>query len=83
MVQHFEHLQTLMDRLGKANLAINLKKSRFCIQKIRFSGHIVSGQGVSADPDKVEAIWSYPVPTNLKEVQRFLGLDGWYHKDSP
>lgn len=37
-------------------------------------------QGVNADPDKVEAIPSNPVLTNLKEVQRFLGLAGWYHK---
>lgn len=36
-------------------------------------------QGVKADLSKIEAIWSYPVPTILKEVQRFLGLAGWYH----
>lgn len=40
-------------------------------------------QGVKADPSKIEAIWSYPVPTNLKEVQRFLGLAGWYHQFVP
>lgn len=83
VTEHFERLRTVTDRLHKANLTINLKKSRFCLQEIRFLGHIVSGIGVSADPDKVEAIRSYPVPTNLKEVQRFLGLVGWYHKFVP
>ena len=83
VTQHFERLRTVIDRLQKANLTINLKKSRFCLQELRFLGHIVSGQGVSADPDKVEAIKSYPAPTNLKEVQRFLGLAGWYHKFVP
>ena len=83
VTQHFERLRTVIDRLQKANLTINLKKSRFCLQELRFLGHIVSGQGVSADPDKVEAIRSYPAPTNLKEVQSFLGLAGWYHKFVP
>ncbi len=35
--------------------------------------------GISADPSKVEAVRAYPVPSNLKEVQRFLRLAGWYH----
>ena len=73
VTQHFERLQTVIDRLYKANLTVNLKKSRFCLEEIRSLGHIVSGKGVSADPDKVEAIQSYPVPMNLKEIQRW----GW------
>lgn len=46
-------------------------------------GHTISKTGIGADPDKVEAIKSYPTPTNLKEVQRFLGLAWWYHKFVP
>ncbi len=80
VTQHFERLQTVLDRLCKANLTLNLRKSRFCLKEIKFLGHIVSEKGVRADHDKIEAIRTYPVPTNLKEVQRFLGLAGWYHK---
>lgn len=83
MSQHFKDLQSVWDKLHEARLTINLKKSRFCLQEIKFLGHIVTGQGISADPDKVKAIQSYPVPTNLKEVQRFLGLAGWYHRFVP
>lgn len=83
VAQHFEWLEAVLDELHKAHLTINLKKSRFCLTEIRFLGHIVSGKGVSADPDTMEAIRSFPVPTNLKEVQRFLGLAGWYHKFVP
>lgn len=83
VAQHFDQLEAVLDRLHKAHLTINMKKSRFCLMEIRFLGHIVSGKGVSADPDKVEAIRSYPVLTNLEEVQRFLLLSGWYHEFVP
>lgn len=72
VLDHNNHLCIEMYRLCKGNLTINLKKSRFCSQEIRFLGHIVSRKGIRADPDKTEAVGSYPVPTNLKEAQMFL-----------
>ncbi len=83
LTQHFHDLQTVLSHLQSAGFTINLKKSKFCLQELTFLGHVVSLKGVSADTNKVEAIRSYPVPKNLKEVQRFLGLAGWYHRFVP
>ena len=33
--------------------------------------------------EKVEAIVNYPVPKTVKEVRRFLGIAGWYHRFVP
>ncbi len=60
-----------------------MKKSKFCLKEIKFLGHIVSTKGITADPEKVQSVQSYPAPKNLKEVQRFLGLSGWYHRFVP
>jgi len=39
-----------------------------------FLGHIVSAEGVSVDPEKIEAIRDWPRPTNATEIMSFLGL---------
>ena len=39
-----------------------------------FLGHKISKNGIKADDAKVDKILEWPIPTNLKEVQQFLGI---------
>nr|GFB13455.1 putative reverse transcriptase domain-containing protein [Tanacetum cinerariifolium] len=45
---------------------------------VAFLGHIVSAEGITMDPAKVEAITKWPRPTSVTEVRSFLGLAGYY-----
>ena len=45
-----------------------------------FLGHIVSAEGVSVDPQKVEARMDWKPPTSATEIRSFLGLAGYYRK---
>ncbi|XP_070057758.1 uncharacterized protein [Nicotiana tomentosiformis] len=37
-------------------------------------GHVVSGEGIKADPQRIAAVKDWPRPTTLIEIQSFLGL---------
>lgn len=64
------------DTYPPTNHYVKIKKYHFCCPEFIFLGHEVSIEGVRADPAKTEALCDYPVPRNLKEVQRFLSLTG-------
>ena len=44
-----------------------------------FLGHILSADGISASPEKVEKVRDWPVPKNTKELYSFLSLAFYYH----
>nr|GFA30211.1 retrotransposon protein, putative, Ty3-gypsy subclass [Tanacetum cinerariifolium] len=48
--------------------------------RVAFLGHIVSAEGITMDPAKVEAITKWPRPTSVTEVRSFLGLAGYYRR---
>ena len=41
---------------------------------------MISEKGVSVDPQKIEKIVNWKPPTNVTEIQSFLGLAGYYRK---
>ena len=43
-----------------------------------FLGHVLSGDGISANPEKVGKVRDWPVPSNAKELHSFLGLASYY-----
>ena len=40
----------------------------------------MSKNGIEADPEKVKAVQSWPIPRNVTEVRAFVALAGYYRK---
>ena len=49
-------------------------------KRIKYLSHIVSEEGVSTDPKKVEAVLHCPVPKTVYDVRGFLGFVGYYRR---
>ncbi|XP_023806199.1 uncharacterized protein LOC111946697 [Oryzias latipes] len=78
--EHEERLLKVLDRLEEAGLKISLDKCQFCQPQVKYLGHIVSAQGVSPDPQKIEAVTTWPQPKDLKTLRSFLGFCGYYRR---
>ena len=75
-----ERLREVLKRMRGAGLKLSPQKCHLFRREVRFLGHVVSNKGVSTDPSKTEAVDTWPVPRNKKELRSFLGLCTFYRK---
>ena len=76
--EHLERLRQVFKRFRSANLKIKPTKYEFFRTRVTFLGHIISKDGLEADPEKVAAVKNFPIPTSPTEVKSFLGLYSCY-----
>ena len=58
----------------KYDLVFNPQKTHVKAQAVNFFGYLYDANGVHPDPGKVDAVHALPAPTNITELQEFLGL---------
>ncbi|KAK1693114.1 hypothetical protein QYE76_009811 [Lolium multiflorum] len=78
--EHKKHLETVLQLLEQNKLYVKRSKCSFAQQSLEYLGHIISAEGVSTDPTKIEAVQHWPQPTSLTQLRGFLGLAGYYRK---
>lgn len=77
---HLERLDAVFGRLAEYNLKLKPPKCEFFKTKTTYLGHVVSADGIEADPAKTEAVKTWPIPKSVKEVRKFLGFVGYYRR---
>ncbi|TMS36582.1 hypothetical protein L596_003715 [Steinernema carpocapsae] len=81
--EHLQRLEEILKRPTEHGFWIKKEKCEFFCDRIEFLGHVVSAEGISTSPEKVEAMLKMPAPKNLKEVKSFLGMVQYYGKFIP
>lgn len=76
----FERLEMVLQLLHEAGLTLKLKKCNFFYREIDFLGFQVSGEGIRPGSRKTLAVSSFPVPKNVHDVRRFIGLASFFRR---
>ena len=78
--EHVQRLRQVFQRLREAGLKLKPKKCQLFRTQVGFLGHIIDGDGIHTDPDKIRTIQDWPTPSDLHEVRVFLGLTSYYRR---
>jgi len=75
---HDKLVEEVLRRLEENDLFVKPKKYRWKVREVEFLGVIIGLKGVEIQKEKVEGVLNWPIPKNIKEVQKFLGLANYY-----
>ena len=81
--QHLEDLENVFKTLSANGMVIQRTKCVLGKSSLEFLGYRVDSNGITPLAEKVEAIRSTKPPTSIKELQRWLGMVGYYRKFLP
>ena len=76
-------LTAVLVRARATGLCFNDKKMVVRCKRIPFFGNIIGADGIEPDPDKVTAICNMTAPTDVKELQTFIGLANYMGRFTP
>ena len=72
--EHDVHLHNLMQVTCKYGVVFNPQKMHVKAPAINFFGCLYNANGVHLDLEKVDTVHALPAPTNVTELQKFLGM---------
>lgn len=76
-------LKHIFKKLIKHNIKLNIEKCLFFQTEVRYLGFKFTTNGLKADERKTFCINNFPVPKNLKQTQRFIGMCSFYRRFVP
>ncbi len=80
LAEHRQHVVEVLQRLREFHLYLKAEKCTFHQSTVHFLGYIINSGGIRMDKGKVEAVTSWPLPSSIKELQRFLGFSNFYRR---
>ena len=81
--QHLIDVAAFLDMLHTVGLRAHPEKSIFCSDSVEFLGHQVNSLGITPHHAKIDAIHSFPTPTDLHSLRAILGFFNYYRTFVP
>jgi hypothetical protein len=81
--QHVIDLRNILQKLRENSLKASLNKCEFFCSKVTFLGFDITDTGLKMNEHKLQTIADWPFPSNLKELQCFLGFINFYRRFIP
>ncbi|MCG8076812.1 MAG: DDE-type integrase/transposase/recombinase, partial [Candidatus Thiodiazotropha taylori] len=81
--EHDENLRKLLERAGEKGVRFNPEKCTIGVHEVPFFGHVISDQGLKADPSKIEAIVNLEPPDSKEKLETLLGMANYMSKFAP
>lgn len=78
--EHNERLANVLIAIRREKIKLNKAKCKLQMKEVKYMGHIFNEDGIKTCPDRIKAITEFPQPTNVKELQRFLGMVNYVGK---
>ena len=76
--EHDEIVEKVLRRLEENNLFVKLEKYVWKVREVGFLEVIIRKDGVRMEKEKVQGVIEWPIPRNIKDIQKFLGLANYY-----
>ena len=80
---HLDDLRQVLSLMKRHHLRLNAEKCRFFRTHVKYLGHVITTDGISTDPDKVNGLLDRPRPTNKSELLCFTATAAWYRRFIP
>jgi len=77
---NLQSIRLILTELKKHNLQVNYNKCLFLRRRLEYLGYMLSPDGITLSERHIEAVRNFPRPRTMVELQRFLGLTGYFRK---
>ena len=80
-LDHLRHVKLVVDVLKREKFYLSAEKQSYFCREAKILGRIVDDEGIRMDPDKVDSIANWKVPTSKELLRGFLGSVGYLADD--
>ena len=82
-LDHIQNVKCILDAIRKAGFTLNVLKCDFFQTSVRYLGHVIQDGYICLDPDRVQAIQTFPVPKDVPSLRRFIGMAQFCNRFMP